>query len=119
MELKEVLYLRNFLLEDNQVISRNVASFTRQIIDLILERKPDVTQGKAEMFFTHLAMAGKRAEEKTVENPIDAMILEGIKVEAVYPEAMKLRDEVLMQTDIEFPETEKNFLLVHLCNLLV
>lgn len=71
-----------------------------------------------EMFITHLAMAGKRAEEGTEENPIDGAVLEAVKMAAVYPDALKMRDSLLLQTDIVFPEAEQDFLSVHLCNLL-
>lgn len=118
MDLKETLYFRVSILEDNQVISRKVAEYTRQMIDLVLGQKPDVMQDKAEMFFTHLAMAGKRAEEGTEENPIAADIFKAVKQEPVFGEAVKLRDEMLSKTDIIFPETEKDFLSIHLCNLL-
>lgn len=118
MELKEALYLRVAILEDNQVISAYVASYTREMIDMILSRKPDIAQDKAEMFFTHLSMAGKRTEEGTEENPIDEMILEAVKHEPVYPEAVKLRDEMVARASLPFTETEKDFLSVHLCNLL-
>ena len=118
MDLKEMLYYRVLILEDNQIISRKVAAYTRQMIDLVLEQKPDVLQDQAEMFFTHLAMAGKRAEEGIRENPLDTAILEAVKQELFFEEAVKLRDEILSRTDIQFPETEKDFLSVHLCSLL-
>ena len=118
MDLKETLYFRVSILEDNQVISQKVAAYTRQMIDMVLEQKPDVLQDRAEMFFTHLAMAGKRAEEGTEENPMDADIFEAVKLEPVFEDAVKLRDEMLLYTDIQFPETERDFLSVHLCNLL-
>ena len=118
MDLKETLYFRVSILEDNQVISQKVAAYIRQMIDMVLEQKPHVLQDRAEMFFTHLAMAGKRAEEGTEENPMDAAIFEAVKLEPVFEDAVKLRDEMLLYTDIQFPETERDFLSVHLCNLL-
>ena len=47
------------------------------------------------MFITHLAMAGKRAEEGTEENPIDEAILQGMKEEEAYEQAIVLRDQFL------------------------
>jgi len=116
--VKEALYLRVQILEQNGVISRKVADYTCRVTDQILEQVPDATQAKVEMFITHLAMAGKRAEEGTEENPIDGMILEAVKQEAAYPDALLMRDSLLSQTDLVFPETERDFLSVHLCNLL-
>ena len=92
MDLKETLYFRVSILEDNQVISRKVAAYTRQMIDMVLEQKPDVPQDRAEMFFTHLAMAGKRAEEGTEENPMDETIFAAVKMEPVFGEAVRMRE---------------------------
>lgn len=118
MELKEALYLRVKILAENDVISGKVADYTVRVVDQILMEIPEATQDKVEMFITHLAMAGKRAEEGTEENPIDGAILEAVKLEAVYLAALEMRDSLLSQTDIVFPETERDFLSVHLCNLL-
>ena len=119
MDLKEALYFRVKILADNEVISRKVADYTCRVVDQILEQVPEAAQDKVEMFITHLAMAGKRAEEGTEENPIDGAILEAVKAEAVYPVALTMRDSLLSLTDIVFPETEQDFLSVHLCNLLI
>lgn len=118
MDLRKTLYFRVEILEKNQVISRKIAAYTKQMIDLILKQKPDVLQDRAEMFFTHLAMAGKRAEEGTEENSMDAAVFQAVKQEPVFEDAVKLRDAMLSETDIEFTETEKDFLSAHLCNLL-
>lgn len=116
--MKEALYFRVKILEENEVISRKVADYVCRTVDQILEQIPEATQDKVEMFITHLAMAGKRAEEGTEEKPIDGAILETVKMEAVYPAALTMRDSLLSQTDIVFPEMERDFLSVHLCNLL-
>lgn len=112
------MYERIQILQVNGVISEKVADYAKKIIDRILSEVPGVEQEKLEMFITHLAMAGKRAEEGTEENPIDEAILEGMKEEEAYEKAVALRDQLLSMTDIVFPETERDFLSVHLCNLL-
>lgn len=117
--LQEELYVRVGILEDSGLISGKVACYAREVIDMILSEFPRVSQDKLEMFITHLSMAGKRAEEGIEENPIDRGILEAVKLEAVYPNAKKMRERILCMTDIVFPETERDFLSVHLCNLLL
>lgn len=117
--MKKELYERVGILEDNGMISQKVACYSREIVDLILSQIREVSQEKLEVLITHLAMAGKRAEEGIEENPIDGAILEAMKSETVYPEAIELRDKILSRTNIVFPETERDFLSVHLCNLLL
>lgn len=100
------------------MISPKAAAYSRHVTDLILAADEDVSQGKMEMFITHLAMAAQRAEEGTEENPMDEALLESIREEPAYEKAVELRDRILAETDIAFPKTEQDFLSVHLCNLL-
>ena len=116
--MKTEMYERIEILQVNRVISEKVADYAKRIVDRILLEMPEAEQEKLEMIITHLAMAGKRAEEGTEENPIDEAILQGVKEEEAYEQAIVLRDQFLSMTDIKFPETEKDFLSVHLCNLL-
>lgn len=116
--MKTELFERIWILQVNGVISEKVADYTRSIVERILSEVPEVEQEKLEMFITHLAMAGKRAEEGTEENPIDEAVLQVVKEEEAYEKAVMLRDQFLSMTDINFPKTEQDFLSVHLCNLL-
>lgn len=118
MELLEILNRRLDILEENQVICRKVADYSRKVAERILEEKPDTEEDKAAMFITHLAMAGQRVLDHVKEHPLDGAVLDGIRKEAVYKKAVALRDELLQETDIPFPESEREFLTVHLCNLL-
>ncbi|MEY8352147.1 PRD domain-containing protein [Lachnospiraceae bacterium 54-53] len=118
MELREILYRRLDILEENQVICREVADYSRKVTERILEIKPDTEEDKAAMFITHLAMAGQRVLDHGSEQPLDDAILEGVKREPIYETAVALRDELLQETDLRFPESERDFLTVHLCNLL-
>lgn len=50
----------------------------------MLQEQPDITEDKAEIFFTHLAMASMRAINGDKEDPVDEAILESVKQEEVY-----------------------------------
>lgn len=116
--MKETLEMRIAILEDNGIISSKVAAYARWVIGEILSAIPEVSQDKAEIFITHLAMAGKRAEEGTEENPIDPVLLDAVRQEVIFPKAVAFRDHCLSGTDLTFSETEKDFLSVHMCNLM-
>lgn len=118
MELKDILNQRLDILEENHVICKKVADYSRKAVVRILEEKPDTEEDKAAMFITHLAMAGQRVLDGAVEHPLDNILLDGIKKEPVYQRAAALKEELLKETDIQFPEAERDFLTVHLCNLL-
>ena len=67
---EEQLWERIEILEQGGVISQKVAQFSKKVTDIMLAELEHPKQDKMEMFITHLAMAGKRAEEGTEENPI-------------------------------------------------
>ncbi len=116
--MRQELEERISILEQSGVISKKVADYSRRAAELVLAEAEDAAQEKMEMFITHLAMAGKRAEEGTEENPMDPEILESLREEPVYERAVRLRDRLLEETDLSFPKAEQDFLSVHICNLL-
>lgn len=117
MRLKEMLYQRLDILEENHVISKKVSNYSKEVVKMILQEKQDVEEGKVTMFITHLAMAGQRAMDGTQVQPMDTKVLDDVKCEPDYGNAVTFRDKILKETDIEFTETEKDFLAVHLCSL--
>lgn len=118
MDLGVILSQRLNILEENHVICKEVADFSRKVVERILKEKPDAKEDMAVMFITHLAMAGQRIMDGVEEPPLDTLILEGVKKEPVYKRAEALKEELLQETDIQFPVSERDFLTVHLCNLL-
>ncbi|MBW4844202.1 MAG: PRD domain-containing protein [Lachnospiraceae bacterium] len=118
MDLKDILNQRLDILEENHVICKEVADYSRKVVERILEERPNTEEDKAAMFITHLAMAGQRVLDGVVEPPLDNLLLNGIKKDSIYQRAEALKDELLNDTDIQFPEVERDFLTIHLCNLL-
>lgn len=116
--MRDTLFKRIEILEENRVISKRAADYARLAVVQVLEEVPDAELEKMEMFITHLAMAGQRTLDGIEENPVDAALLDAMKEEPAYNRAAELRDKLLGQMDIEFPQTEKDFLSIHLCNLL-
>ena len=106
------------ILEDNKLISSDVAGSCRRVASLLEKRIIPLNNEKFEMFMTHLAMAMQRNIEGKEEKPLGKEVLEAVKGEKVYLEASELSEEVLRLCVVCFSETEKEFLRVHLCNLL-
>lgn len=119
MNLKEKLYIRLKILEDNNVINIEVTNYVKNVIDIILEEVPSITSEKAEMFLTHLAMASMRVINKEEENPLDENVLNSIRKEPNYEKAIKLLNKILQITNMQFSNIEKDFLLCHLCNIII
>ena len=119
MNLEESLNQRLEILLSSGVITQRISDYSKTVVKLLINQKPEADCGKAAMFITHLAMAGQRILEGKEEKPLDGQILETVKQEPVYGSALDFLTNMLNQTDLEFPDTEKNFLTVHLCNLLM
>ena len=117
MREHETLYQRLEILEQAGLIERRVAVQTDKIIGLIYQGKPEVDTEKMEMFTTHIAMAMQRILKGEEENPLAEAVLEGLKEEPCYEEAVALAQKVYETVDIAFPQTEQEYLIVHLCNL--
>lgn len=107
------------ILEDNKLISSDVAGSCRKVASLLEKRIIPLNNEKFEMFMTHLAMAMQRIVDKKEENPIGEEVLNAVKSEPVYPEAVKLAEQVGSLFPEKITETEQGFLEVHLCNLLM
>lgn len=69
------------------------------------------------MFTTHIAMAIQRILNGDVENPLEEAVLEELRKEEAYEKADEVAEKIYDIIEVEFPETEKEYLVVHLCNL--
>lgn len=119
MNLEEALNQRLEILLNSGVISQRISDYCKTAVKLLIKQKPEADGDRAAMFITHLAMAGQRILEGKEEKPLDGQILESIKQEPAYSKALDFLTYMLNQTDLEFPDTEKDFLTVHLCNLFM
>lgn len=117
MNVKETLYQRLKILQKGGAITQEVADYSSMVVELLIDQKPDADDDKAVMFITHLAMAGQRILDGKEEAPLDKKILEAVRQEPVYGEALEFLRIMLSRTELNFPDTEKEFLAVHLCNL--
>ena len=119
MNLEEALNQRLEILLNSGVISQRISDYCNTAVKLLIKQKPEADGDRAAMFITHLAMAGQRILEGKEEKPLDGQILESVKQEPAYSKALDFLTYMLNQTDLEFPDTEKDFLTVHLCNLFM
>ena len=119
MNLEEALNQRLEILLNSGVISQRISDYCKTAVKLLIKQKPEADGDRAAMFITHLAMAEQRILEGKEEKPLDGQILESVKQEPAYSRALDFLTYMLNQTDLEFPDTEKDFLTVHLCNLFM
>lgn len=117
MNQKEALYQRLEILENSGLITSQVSEQTDRILKLLFSRNQEIDQEKLEVFTTHIGMALQRVLDGQYEAPLDRDILEGLKEEEIYEEAEKFAGEIRKMVEIEIPDSEAEYLIVHLCNL--
>lgn len=120
--MKEQMYGRIKILREAGLIKEEVADICRNVVDMALKEKPDVDEDKLAMLVTHLAMGTQRVINGEEENPLQEGILEAIQSEPGYEKGCMLTEKLLgiIHEKIiisEFPQTEKDYLKLHLCNL--
>lgn len=105
------------ILLDNNVIDKETFDFTEKIIQkLILQYK--FNKEDIETMITHLAMATQRTKSGETINALDNEIRAEVEAEKLYPEAVKILDDILSLSTVKYCENEKVFMTVHLINLL-
>jgi len=104
------------ILEEANIISKEVAVYSRAVIDL-LAKKGEFSQEKLEMFTTHLAMATQRVCMSHEVDTLDENIWEEVRTSEHYETAKLLYAEMIQLAPCEYPEAESKFLIMHICNI--
>ncbi|NLW29420.1 MAG: PRD domain-containing protein [Erysipelothrix sp.] len=105
------------ILLDNNVISHDVYTFCLKVNEKIVQRE-QLDQSTATVFMTHLAMATQRIRDNNIVNPLDEFILKQVVSHEKYELAINLIDEILILSPVDYPESEKQYLWLHMCNVL-
>lgn len=113
-----MLKMRMQILKQAGVISEEVAAFMDQVIDTMGEVFPGMSQEKAEMFTTHLAMATERIRKGEAIDGLEDAIWEEVAQSEEYPQARAFFDQMMAVCPVEFPENESRFMLLHICSIL-
>lgn len=104
------------ILQGASVISSTTGDYVKKVIDMIESEFSD-KENILEMFTTHLAMATQRILDHGDLETLD----ESIWKEVVNTECFSLAEnkfhELTAFSPCEFPEGEKRFLMMHICNL--
>lgn len=106
------------ILLDSGIISKDDHDKSFEIYKKYFE-KEDFDENKVNVFMTHLAMSLKRIDEGNIVNKLDDEIYQQVKESKVYNEAVILCDEIIEDLYLDIPESEKEYLVLHLGNLLM
>lgn len=104
------------ILQEATVISPDVADYVKQVID-VLEPKFSKNESGMEMFTTHLAMATQRILAQEEVEQLDDMIWQDVLKSEYFTEAEQIYKTICKFSPCTYPEGEKRFVMMHLCNL--
>lgn len=104
------------ILVQNNIVDDHIAEYCMNIFNDILTPK-NLVSNATEVFITHLAMASQRISKGDVVSNMDDAILEDIKTFERFEEVKNLTDIILETSHVIFPQSEIEFLWLHLCNV--
>ena len=106
------------ILKMGGIIGEDVAEFMNKVIDMMAADYPQITMDPAAMFTTHLAMALERIKKGEIVEALDEEIFAEVLETPEYPMAVEFRNKMLAFCPVEFPESEAQFIAMHICNML-
>lgn len=104
------------ILKEADVINEKTSLYVLSVIEQ-LEDEFNEKEQILEMFTTHLAMCVQRVLNHEEVEKLDDSLWKQVEESSGYEEANKLLQKLLINAPCEIPESEKRFLLMHLCNL--
>ncbi|QIK70409.1 PRD domain-containing protein [Erysipelothrix sp. HDW6C] len=105
------------VLRENNIIDQDVHDYCLNVYEGIIKRE-GLDSSAAEVLLTHLAMATQRIRNDDVVNAMDDFILDEIKMFADFERVQVLTTEILTDGVVEFPDSEMQFIWLHLSNVL-
>lgn len=106
------------ILQMGGVIGEDVAEFMNKVIDMMAADYPQIGTDPATMFTTHLAMAVERIKKGEIVEALDAETFAQIEECPEFPMAVEFRNKMLSFCPVSFPESEAQFIAMHICNML-
>ena len=113
-----MLKTRIMILKNGGIIGEDVAEFMNKVIDMMAADYPQIGMDPATMFTTHLAMALERIKKGEIVEALDEESFAEVLEAPQYPMAAEFRDKMLSFCPVAFPDSEAQFICMHICNML-
>lgn len=105
------------LLRKAGVINEEIAVYVQAVAEELKKLYPVKREG-VEMLISHLAMAYQRAREEKEVEELPEQLWEELQGCSRYQEAERLCRQLLKEGPYILAQSEKQYVLLHLCNLL-
>lgn len=106
------------ILVQGSVISRQTGDFVNEVIDMLMNEYSKINEDGAQMFTTHLAMATNRVANQEPVEELDSELWKEVLKEKNFEKAVSVYERVKEMSFVNYPESEREFLVMHLCNVL-
>ena len=110
MRRLDILLQANAITDDTFHSAHEVISFMKE--------EHGVPEEQLEMMITHLVMATERILRGEIVGMMEEEIFSSIKGEETYGVAESIMEQISEFSKVEFPQSEQQFMLLHLCNSL-
>ncbi|MBS4536716.1 PRD domain-containing protein [Clostridium sp. D2Q-14] len=118
--MNKLLVQRLEILKGAGEISEKIKDVTLDFISKFEEKYSlEMTEENASMLVTHLAMALSRIKKGEKIEEMDEMALEEVKENEIYDDFPEFYDFIEKRLDIEIPESEKGYIALHGCILIL
>ncbi|MCM0649734.1 PRD domain-containing protein [Clostridium swellfunianum] len=113
------LDVRLQILKDAGQISEETFEALKQVINMFKDNWELVlTEENGAMFITHLCVAMERIKQDKAIDGIDSEVYEEIKNDENFSKSKLIFQDIIKTANIEIPENEETFIMMHLCTLL-
>ena len=106
----------DILLQAN-AISEETFNLAHKVISL-MKQEHGVSEEQLEMMITHLVMATERVYRGEIVAIMEEDIFSSIRKDENYEIAKDILEWISTISKVEFPQSEQQYMLLHLCNLL-
>lgn len=104
-------------LKDFKIINVDVYKQTKEMMNDIIKKIPNLKPEKLMIFAIHLAYSTQRSKETNNIEEIDESLFNELKDEPNYDRALELCTDIIKKSKVEYTKIEKSYLLIHCCNL--
>ena len=112
------LDIRLGILKDAGQIDEDVYRNVIKVISIFHDRwSIDLKEENGAMIITHLCIALQRVKKNCSVEKIDEEIYEEVKQNQYFETSQKALCNIISEMNMDIPESEKSFLLMHLCVL--
>ena len=106
------------VLYDNSVIDTGVYEGCLKLHEGLMNEQELTSVNAYTVAMTHLAMALQRIKQDSIVNAMDEVVLNEIQKDELFDKVTELTHKVLLTIDVEMPESEVQYLWLHLMTVL-